>query len=73
MQWRGSDEDRTVYGKWRRGVIIFYGLLGLFFIATGAMGHITDAKQTTKSEQPMTLLKVTRAPTVTERPVGDWR
>jgi hypothetical protein len=61
MQCRVSDDDRAVYGKWRRGVIIFYGLLALLFLATGTMGRITDAKQATESAQPTTLLKVTRA------------
>jgi hypothetical protein len=61
MQCRLSDDDRAVYGKWRRGVIIFYGSLALLLLATGTMGRITDAKQAMESAQPTTLLKVTRA------------
>jgi hypothetical protein len=61
MQCRVSDDDRAVYGKWRRGVIIFYGLLALLFLATGTMGRIADSNQAMESAQPTTSLKVTRA------------
>jgi hypothetical protein len=37
MQCHASDDDRAVYGKWRRGVIVFYGLLALLFLATGTI------------------------------------
>src|SRR5476651_2163313 len=62
MQCRVSDEDRAVYGKWRRGVIIFYGLFALLFLATGTMGRITDAKQAMESAQPNVSSTATRTP-----------
>jgi hypothetical protein len=46
MQCHASDDDRAVYGKWRRGVIIFYGLLALLFFATGTMGGSTVSTAT---------------------------
>jgi hypothetical protein len=70
MQCRVSDDDRAVYGKWRRGVIIFYGLLALLFLATGTMGRIFETIcnpdrpiQSSKSDRciSMKLLEVTRA------------
>jgi hypothetical protein len=62
IQCRVSDDDRAVYGKWCRGVIIFYGLLALLFLATGTMGRITDAKQAMESAQPNVSSTATRTP-----------
>ena len=61
MRYRVSPDDRAIYGKWRRGVIIFYGLLTLFFLATGAMERVTNANQAMESPQPTVSSKVTRA------------
>jgi hypothetical protein len=61
MRGRVSPDDRAIYGKWRRGVIIFYGLLTLFFLATGAMERVTNANQAMESAQPTASSKVARA------------
>jgi hypothetical protein len=59
MQCRASDDDRAVYSKWRRGVIIFYGLLALLFLATGTMGGSTVSIATT-TENVRFLLEIKR-------------
>jgi hypothetical protein len=51
MRWRESDEDRAVYNRWRRGVILFYGLLALLVFASGAVKQVIDEKLTVASAQ----------------------
>ena len=59
---RVSDEDRATYGKWRSGVIIFYGLLALTVLATGTIVHVVDARRTNESVHPNASSTATRTP-----------
>jgi hypothetical protein len=38
---RRSPEDEAIYAKWRRGVLIFYGCIGLAVITVAAVARLS--------------------------------
>jgi hypothetical protein len=36
-----TPEDEAIHAKWRRGVFIFYGCIGLVVIAAAAAAHFS--------------------------------
>jgi hypothetical protein len=37
----GSPEDKATYAKWRRGIVIFYGSVGLVAVAVFLAAHFS--------------------------------